>query len=154
MTPYEFEHVRYTEVPDAGVVKLADARDSKSRIRKDVWVRLPPPAPAFARLRRATAWQASEHRFEKLVAPKLVACLNAKADGLVFGHDSLQLSLSSGLAPEVVVRHSTGAAARLVLRARLPPPTALRTQDGSCASSRRVIRFERSRAVSALFEIC
>jgi hypothetical protein len=73
---------------------------------------------------------------------------------LVFGHDSLQLSLSSGLAPEVVVRHSTGAAARLVLRARLPPPTALRTQDGSCASSRRVIRFERSRAVSALFEIC
>ena len=28
----------------AGVVKLADARDSKSRIRKDVWVRLPPPA--------------------------------------------------------------------------------------------------------------
>jgi len=25
-----FEHVRYTELPDAGVVKLADARDSKS----------------------------------------------------------------------------------------------------------------------------
>ncbi len=42
----------------AGVVKLADARDSKSRIRKDVWVRLPPPAPAFARLRRAMARQA------------------------------------------------------------------------------------------------
>jgi methionyl aminopeptidase len=33
----------------AGVVKLADARDSKSRDRKVVRVRLPPPAPAFAR---------------------------------------------------------------------------------------------------------
>ena len=29
----------------AGVVKLADARDSKSRDRKVVWVRFPPPAP-------------------------------------------------------------------------------------------------------------
>ena len=29
----------------AGVVELADARDSKSRVRKDVRVRPPPPAP-------------------------------------------------------------------------------------------------------------
>ncbi len=29
----------------AGVAKLADALDSKSGIRKDVWVRTPPPAP-------------------------------------------------------------------------------------------------------------
>ena len=28
----------------AGVAKLADALDSKSGIRKDVWVRTPPPA--------------------------------------------------------------------------------------------------------------
>ena len=26
---------------------MADARDSKSRVRKVVWVRLPPPAPTF-----------------------------------------------------------------------------------------------------------
>ena len=31
--------------PYAGVVELADARDSKSRVRKDVRVRPPPPAP-------------------------------------------------------------------------------------------------------------
>ena len=30
---------------DAGVVELADARDSKSRVRKDVRVQVPPPAP-------------------------------------------------------------------------------------------------------------
>ncbi len=30
---------------NAGVVELADARDSKSRVRKDVRVRPPPPAP-------------------------------------------------------------------------------------------------------------
>ena len=30
----------------AGVVELADARDSKSRVRKDVRVRPPPPAPS------------------------------------------------------------------------------------------------------------
>lgn len=29
--------------PLAGVAKLADALDSKSGIRKDVWVRTPPP---------------------------------------------------------------------------------------------------------------
>ena len=29
----------------AGVVELADARDSKSRVRKNVRVRPPPPAP-------------------------------------------------------------------------------------------------------------
>src|SRR5688572_31381304 len=29
----------------AGVAELADARDSKSRTRKSVWVRPPPPAP-------------------------------------------------------------------------------------------------------------
>ena len=29
---------------DAGVVELADARDSKSRVRKDVRVQAPPPA--------------------------------------------------------------------------------------------------------------
>jgi hypothetical protein len=28
---------------------MADARDSKSRIRKGVWVRLPPPAPLSRR---------------------------------------------------------------------------------------------------------
>ena len=32
--------------PDsAGVVELADARDSKSRVREDVRVQVPPPAP-------------------------------------------------------------------------------------------------------------
>ena len=31
--------------PDAGVVELADARDSKSRARKGVRVQVPPPAP-------------------------------------------------------------------------------------------------------------
>ena len=30
---------------DAGVVELADARDSKSRVREDVRVQVPPPAP-------------------------------------------------------------------------------------------------------------
>src|SRR4030042_1201888 len=30
---------------DAGVVELADARDSKSRVRKDVRVQVHPPAP-------------------------------------------------------------------------------------------------------------
>jgi hypothetical protein len=29
------------------VVKLADARDSKSRFLREVWVRLPPPAPSI-----------------------------------------------------------------------------------------------------------
>src|SRR5574341_1014941 len=33
--------------PVAGVVELADARDSKSRARKGVRVRPPPPAPLF-----------------------------------------------------------------------------------------------------------
>ena len=33
----------------AGVVELADARDSKSRVRKDVRVRPPPPAPKSRR---------------------------------------------------------------------------------------------------------
>ena len=28
---------------------MADARDSKSRVRKGVWVRLPPPAPRLTR---------------------------------------------------------------------------------------------------------
>ena len=32
----------------AGVVELADARDSKSRVRKDVRVQVPPPAPRQA----------------------------------------------------------------------------------------------------------
>jgi hypothetical protein len=37
---------RYTEGSfRAGVVKLADARDSKSRSLRGVWVRFPPPAP-------------------------------------------------------------------------------------------------------------
>ena len=31
----------------AGVAKLADALDSKSGIRKDVWVRTPPPVYSF-----------------------------------------------------------------------------------------------------------
>ena len=33
----------------AGVVELADARDSKSRVREDVRVQVPPPAPLFFR---------------------------------------------------------------------------------------------------------
>src|SRR3954465_5783925 len=33
----------------AGVVKLADARDSKSRSLRGVWVRFPPPAPKSLR---------------------------------------------------------------------------------------------------------
>ena len=33
----------------AGVAELADARDLKSRSRKGVWVRSPPPAPFFPR---------------------------------------------------------------------------------------------------------
>ena len=32
----------------AGVAELADALDSKSSIREDVWVRPPPPAPSKA----------------------------------------------------------------------------------------------------------
>lgn len=42
-----FPIIRYTEeaILYAGVVELADARDSKSRVRKDVRVRPPPPAP-------------------------------------------------------------------------------------------------------------
>jgi hypothetical protein len=32
------------EPPLAGVAELADARDSKSRVLRDVWVRPPPPA--------------------------------------------------------------------------------------------------------------
>ena len=46
--PLDFEQIiGYTEsvIPHAGVVELADARDSKSRVRKDVRVRPPPPAP-------------------------------------------------------------------------------------------------------------
>ena len=39
--------------PDAGVVELADARDSKSRARKGVRVRPPPPAPLPLPLRGA-----------------------------------------------------------------------------------------------------
>ncbi len=35
----------YKEVIDAGVSELADETDSKSVIRKGVWVRVPPPAP-------------------------------------------------------------------------------------------------------------
>ena len=35
----------YNLTHDAGVVELADARDSKSRVREDVRVRPPPPAP-------------------------------------------------------------------------------------------------------------
>ena len=38
-------HFRGIMPPYAGVVELADARDSKSRVRKAVWVRVPPPAP-------------------------------------------------------------------------------------------------------------
>ena len=38
--------------PYAGVVELADARDSKSRVRKDVRVRPPPPAPKNQHLRQ------------------------------------------------------------------------------------------------------
>src|SRR5512140_1665811 len=38
---------------DAGVVELADARDSKSRVRKDVRVQVPPPAPPPFSLRGA-----------------------------------------------------------------------------------------------------
>lgn len=33
----------------AGVAELVYARDSKSRVLTDVWVRVPPPAPAFAK---------------------------------------------------------------------------------------------------------
>ena len=41
---------RYTEGSlRAGVVKLADARDSKSRSLRGVWVRFPPPAPTNPR---------------------------------------------------------------------------------------------------------
>ena len=46
--PLDFEQIiGYTKsvIPHAGVVELADARDSKSRVRKDVRVRTPPPAP-------------------------------------------------------------------------------------------------------------
>ena len=46
--PLDFEQIiGYTKsvIPHAGVVELADARDSKSRVRKDVRVRPPPPAP-------------------------------------------------------------------------------------------------------------
>ena len=39
---------------DAGVVELADARDSKSRVRKDVRVQVPPPAPYIIRQLRLT----------------------------------------------------------------------------------------------------
>ena len=34
-------------IPIASVAELADARDSKSRARKGMWVRFPPLAPAF-----------------------------------------------------------------------------------------------------------
>jgi len=36
--------VRYPVINPAGVAELADARDLKSRGRKAVWVRSPPPA--------------------------------------------------------------------------------------------------------------
>jgi hypothetical protein len=39
---------------DAGVVELADARDSKSRVRKDVRVQVPPPAPYIIKQLRLT----------------------------------------------------------------------------------------------------
>jgi hypothetical protein len=45
----------------AGVVKLADAPDSKSGDRKVVWVRFPPPAPIFPRRpapRSVVTWKA------------------------------------------------------------------------------------------------
>ena len=46
--PLDFlTQIRYTEFTSfsyAGVVELADARDSKSRVREDVRVRPPPPA--------------------------------------------------------------------------------------------------------------
>ena len=38
-------------------MKLADARDSKSRIRKGVWVRLPPPAPTLTPTNRSSYHQ-------------------------------------------------------------------------------------------------
>ena len=38
----------------AGVVELADARDSKSRVRKDVRVQVPPPAPPKIKQLRLT----------------------------------------------------------------------------------------------------
>ena len=40
----------------AGVVELADARDSKSRVRKDVRVRPPPPAPKAAQNEPLFSW--------------------------------------------------------------------------------------------------
>ena len=53
--PLDFEQIiGYTKsvIPHAGVVELADARDSKSRVRKDVRVRPPPPAPKNQHLRQ------------------------------------------------------------------------------------------------------
>lgn len=39
----------------AGVAKLADALDSKSGIRKDVWVRTPPPA--YLLIEKKESWK-------------------------------------------------------------------------------------------------
>ena len=35
----------YNDKRFAGVLELADETDSKSVVRKDVWVQVPPPAP-------------------------------------------------------------------------------------------------------------
>ena len=41
---YPFEYTVPTVITYAKVAELADARDSNSRVREDVWVRFPPLA--------------------------------------------------------------------------------------------------------------